>query len=398
MNELINEKFNILWVDFMANGERLSDISAQKELITHAEEANISHLVIDAKIPFGFTTYPSQESPHVSEWSTNEFIKWKDRDFLQEILEAAKDSKIKVLANLDIFSEGTTASKDGKVYEKPEWEVTYYNDAVAKESNAAEYSDAQTIFVNPIHPEVIEYELNIIKEVCQYPLAGVVVDRCRYPNIYGDFSEISRKAFESSINQRVENWPTDIFTIDANKQVHFEKLFPQWIEWRAGNIKQFIQRARETVKGHNEALIFSDYVGSWYPLYYSEGLNWGGTRYHPNLEWTSENYNKVGFADDLDFLMTGCYYPEVTIDEARMNNRPADWYSVEGAAELSVEVVAGATPVIASLYLKDYKNNPEQFIDAVKMSKEKTAGVMLFDTIYLEDYKWWDLIKAELNT
>lgn len=397
MDLKFTDNANILWVDFMANGKKLAKKQKQKELVKNAKEAQITHVVVDAKIPFGMTTYQSSLSPHVSTWSDDRFKDWTNRDFLAEIIKEFNSSGIKVLANLDIFSEGISTSKDGKVYENPEWRITYYDDALTNESSAAEYSDSQTIFVNPINPEVVDYELNIIKEVCSYSIDGIVLDRCRYPNIYGDFSDLSRKLFEVYIDEEVANWPEDIYTLDKDKNINFGVLFPKWAEWRAMNIKEFISLARETVKKYNPNYLYADYVGSWFPLYYNEGLNWGSETYESVLEWTSKTYKKSGFAEQLDFLMTGCYYPEVTIDEARSNNRPEDWYSVEGAADISLEVVNNATPVVASLYLKDYENNPEQFIRAIRMCKEKTNSVMLFDFVYLEDYNWWEILKKELN-
>ncbi|GGA79512.1 alpha amylase family protein [Ornithinibacillus halotolerans] len=395
MSFTFDENANILWVDFLANGVRLANEQEQVKLLENAVQVGITHLVIDAKVPFGQTTYPSKYGYHVSSWSDGRFAMWKDRDFLQELVSKAKNYDLKVLANVDVFSEGTTETRDGLAYDKQDWQVTFYNDAVANESNAAEYTDADTIFVNPIHPEVVEHELNIIKEVCTYELDGVVIDRCRYPNIYGDFSELSRQAFETYIDRKVENFPEDIFTINDDKSIKFGELFPKWAEFRANNIKTFVKQARAIVKEHFP--LFADYVGSWYPLYYSEGVNWGSETYHPDLEWTGDTYHVSGMAEQLDFLMTGCYYYDVTRDEAKETGKPAYWYSVEGAADISLEAINGATPFVASLFLKQYKDDPEQFRRAIQMCKEKSAGVMLFDTVYVEEYGWWNILKEELN-
>lgn len=54
------DQSNILWVDFLANGTRLLEPKKMKELIQHALNSKITHLVIDAKIPYGFTTFPSE--------------------------------------------------------------------------------------------------------------------------------------------------------------------------------------------------------------------------------------------------------------------------------------------------------------------------------------------------
>ncbi|MCH7323391.1 family 10 glycosylhydrolase [Solibacillus sp. MA9] len=383
------EQSNILWVDFLANATRLLDANKMKELIEHAQNCKITHLVVDAKIPYGFTTYPSQFAFHVSEMKDEQYKRWEGRDFLQEMIEHAKGTGLKVIANVDVFSEGSGINKEGMVYSKPEWRVTLYDESFSNMPTAMENHNDPTIFVNPIHPEVEAYELSIIQEIINhYEIDGVVLDRCRYPNIYGDFSRLSKEKFEAYIEQKIENWPTDIMTVEHKKPV-FGKLFPKWAEFRANNIKNFVKKARNVVKTKNTDLIFTVYVGSWYPLYYNEGVNWGSKTYQPSFEWVSDTYCTAAYAEEFDFIMTGCYYPEVTIEEAKNNQRPANWYSVEGAIEMSKEVINGQIPVIASLYLKDYQDNVEQFLKAVKLCKEQTNGVMLFDTIYLEDYQWW---------
>ncbi|MEW9110513.1 MAG: alpha amylase family protein [Cytobacillus gottheilii] len=384
------EQPNILWVDFLANGTRLLDPEKMKELVQHAVKSKITHLVIDAKIPYGFTTYSSKFAYHVSEMKDEQYHAWKGRDFLQEMIQHAKGSGMKLIANVDVFAEGNGVEKEGMVYDKPEWQVVHYDTALSNMPTAAENQNDLTVFVNPIHPEVEAYELSIIQEIIdRYQVDGVVLDRCRYPNIYGDFSKLSREKFEAFTGEEVKNWPEDIMIVEEKKPL-FGPLFPKWAEFRAKNIKNFVQKAKNVVKTKNSDLIFTIYVGSWYPLYYNEGVNWGSETYTPAFDWTSDTYYTSGYAEEFDFIMIGCYYPEVTIEEALNNGRPADWYSVEGAIEMSKEAVNGQIPVIASLYLKDYTGNAEQFKKAVQLCKERSSGVMLFDTVYLEDYKWWN--------
>ena len=384
------DQSNILWVDFLANATQLSEPEEMKALIQKALQNRITHLVIDAKIPYGFTTYPSEYAFHVSEMKDEQYHLWKGRDFLQEMIHHAKGSGLKVIANIDVFAEGNGLAEEGMVYAKPEWRVVHYDQALSDMPTAAENHNDPTVFVNPIHPEAEAHELNIIQEIVStYEIDGVVLDRCRYPNIYGDFSTLSREKFEAFIGQEVKSWPESIMTVE-NKKPEFGPLFPKWTEFRAKNIKNFVQKAKRAVKAKDPDLIFTIYVGSWYPLYYNEGVNWGSETYHSSLEWASDTYHTAGYAEEFDFIMTGCYYPEVTIEEAKANGRPADWYSVEGAIEISKKAINGQIPVIASLYLKDYTGDAEQFRKAVRLCKERTNGVMLFDTVYLEEYKWWN--------
>ncbi len=401
MNPKIQQGANLLWVDFLANGLRLADPEQQRKLAENAKRAGITHVVVDAKIPYGHTTFPSRYGYHVSRWSDGRYDVWKGRDYLREMAAALKSAGLKVLANVDVFAEGTAQSRDGIAYDKKEWQVMFYNPNLSSVPVAAENASDATLFVNPIHPEVKRHELSIIEEVARYDvLDGIVLDRCRYPNVYGDFSELSRQWFEQYIGQKVEQWPQHIFTVqesaDGTKRIEFGRWFGKWTEWRALNIKNFVKEVKRLVKTLNPELLFSIYVGSWYPLYYNEGVNWASETYRSDLPWVSEGYHRSAYADELDFLMTGCYYPEVRIAEAEQNGRPASWYSVEGAIDISLEAVNGQIPVIASLYLRDYAGDVKQFSEAIRMCKEKSHGVMLFDAVYLEDYQWWEALRATI--
>lgn len=399
MSLSIEKGVNVLWVDFIANGVRLADRAERQRLVNNAKQAGVTHLVVDAKIPYGHTTFPSSYAYHVSCWSDGRYHVWEGRDFLAEMIEEASVVGLQVIANMDVFAEGTTYSRDGIAYDKKDWQVMLYNPSLSSESVAAEYADDNTIFVNPIHEEVQRHQLGILEEIASnYKISGIVLDRCRYPNVYGDFSDLSRRAFEQYIGQPVAQWPQDIFTLQTGtKQIEYGHWFAKWTEWRALNIKHFVQSAKQVVKSINPSLSFSIYVGSWYPLYYNEGVNWASETYRSNLPWASEEYHISAYADELDFIMTGCYYPEVRIEEAVHNGRPAEWYSVEGAIQMSLEAINGQIPVIASLYLKDYEGNEDQFEKAVRLCRERTHGVMLFDVSHLNNYSWWEQLDSILS-
>lgn len=389
----IEKGANVLWVDFLANGIPLADRDNREQLARQAKECGITHLVVDAKIPYGHTTFPSRYTLHASDWSDGRFKAWAGRDFLNEMILEARSAGLKVLANIDVFAEGTRTTGDGIAFKKKEWQIVYMNPETSGLSAYAEDFNNDTVFVNPIHPEVVDHELSIIKEIVTgYDIDGVVLDRCRYPNVYGDFSNLSRSAFEQYINQAVERWPDDIMEpgVGGGRENFVQgKWFPKWTEWRALNIKRFVQQAKTAVKAIRPDCLFSIYVGSWYPLYYQEGVNWASETYRSALPWASADYHRSAYGDELDFIMTGCYYPEVSVEEAAANGRPAAWYSVEGAINMSLEAINKRIPVIASLYLKDYEGKPEQFRKAVKMCRERSHGVMLFDAVYLNKYRWW---------
>lgn len=260
-------------------------------------------------------------------------------------------------------------------------------------------SEVNTIaaFMNPIHPEVQQFTWNIIGEIIEnYDINGITLDRARYNNNYTDFSDFSREAFETEINKKLENWPEDILTIelvDGEKKEVPGPYYKEWIKWRAGNIENYFENTKDMIHALDDSLLFNTYVGSWYPLYYSEGVNWGSKNFHPEGDeywWAAEDYNETGYANHLDFLMTGLYYKDVYIED--LDNLP-DWYSVEGAANMSMEATNFETFTYGSLYLLDYEGNPGKFKEAIQMADKKTHGTMLFDLVYLEMYDWWNVVE-----
>ncbi len=165
---------------------------------------------------------------------------------------------------------------------------------------------------------------------------------------------------------------------------------------RAHNIQSFFKKAEEFVHSIDDDLLFTTYVGSWYPLYYSEGVNWASRTYQGDYDWASENYHTTGYAETLDFIMTGNYYPEVTVEESDALGLPY-WYSVEGSADLAMEAINYATFNYGSLYLNQYSGNPEQFRKAIRAVENNTHGIMLFDLVYLEQFGWWDILEEEFS-
>ena len=388
MSHLSYKGAKVLWIDFLANGPILIEEEKRNTYIQNAKHAGFTHVVVDAKIPYGYVTYKSTIAPHVGEWQR--FSEWKNKDYVSIMIEEMKKANLQVLLKFDVFAEGSIVDSQSKAHEQKDWQVTYYH---AEKKSApiftkAEEYEEQSIFVNPIHPDVQAYELSLIKEATQlYDVDAVVLDRCRYPNVYGDFSELSKVKFEEHIGKQITDWPQSILT-PTNDGFEPGTYYKKWITWRASNITHFVEKAKNVVKTINEELDFGIYVGSWYPTFFEEGVNWGSKDHIHTFEWMDEAYKKTGYADLLDFLITGCYYSTVTKEEAKANAK-VDWKSVEGAIQLSKEVAGNCVPIIAGLFLQEYEKKEDKYIDAMKVCLENSDGMMIFDAIYLEKYNWW---------
>ncbi len=403
-----------LWVDASANWAQLSDSSAMETMAQKAASVGFTDLVIDVKPNSGYVLYPSQIAPRLLKWKGVE--RPDSYDYLAHALTLGKRYGLKVHAALNIFSEGSRPAGLGLVYEsRPQWQTILYTPEGLKP--ITEVESKQSLFVNPTREDVQRYELSIIAEAARnYPqLTGIILDRARFDGIASDFSPESRAAFEKFLNKKVKHWPEDIFTWqkqtpDAEPEVTPGPLFKRWLFWRAKCIFDFFVKARDTVKTLNPQLAFGDYAGSWYPTYYEVGVNWASQHYHPPYWWADPDYHVTGYAELLDFFMSGCYYFEVTIDElnlpdvridlrqeAAMKDGKQFWYSVEGACDITNQVIQQATTVYGSLFILQYKDHPRQFKRAMQMVLKKTDGLMLFDLVYINEYDWWELLQETFS-
>lgn len=400
-------------MDAHANFERLNSTEGIRRVMDKAKAIGVTDVVIDVKPIDGYVMYASSLAPELLEWQGVR----RSLDFLyvETMITEARKREMKAHLALNVFSEGNKMIRFGVAYEDQrlrDWAVVVYSPKGLQ--SILETEEEVAVFVNPALPQVQEYELNLIQEMAEkFKPDGIVLDRCRYTGMRTDFSDYSRKAFEEWLGRRVESWPYDIITVTiktGGKTGYMRgQLFKEWIEWRASVIADFFRKARERVKKVAPMTLFGDYVGAWYPTYFEVGVNWASSTYDPSAEydWATPTYGKTGYADLLDFLMVGTYFYEVSAeelkqtditrshrDEPAMKTTKEDWYSVEGSAQIAMKVTRGVTPVFGSLYVEQYKerDNQDQFARAVRMARDKTNGLMIFDVVHIDKYDWWDVL------
>lgn len=256
-------------------------------------------------------------------------------------------------------------------------------------------SEIVAAFVNPLHPEARRHAIDLLVEVAaNYDIDAVVYDRLRYSSIYSDYSDLSRQAFEKWLGRTVSRWPDDVIRADPNPSHGIRRgpLFREWLEFRARVIRELVREASQKVRAARPQIRIGAYVGSWFGEYFGVGVNWGSEKFRVRYSWATPKYNEAGYAEFLDWLSTGCYYPIATRAEARALGKN-DGGTVEAAAELSSIAVANATPVYAGLYVLNYQGNPEAFARAINAAVRWSQGVMIFDVSYLYDYDWWQVLE-----
>lgn len=193
---------------------------------------------------------------------------------------------------------------------------------------------------------------------------GIVLDRVRYVGLSTDFSEQSRKNGKHIVEYRMKDGRRICIPLYRRKWVSGKpgRYFGTFITWRMQIIHDFIVKVKQMLREYPD-VEFCDYTGSWYPLYYQVGVNWADQTYAGNeFPWCDKaKLQQTAYAGEIDTLLSGCYYEDVTVSEAEKNEKPADWYSVEGAARLAEHVAGNATTIVDSLFLDQYRETPQKF-------------------------------------
>jgi hypothetical protein len=256
-------------------------------------------------------------------------------------------------------------------------------------------------FVNALNPDARRHELDIVRElVTGYDIDGLVLDRCRYANLYNDFSDRTRDAFAQWLRSQraprsIVQWPQDVFAFprDPNGKMREGPLYKPWLEFRALVIRDFVGEVARIVKTTKPSVALGTYVGSWYPAYFEVGVNWGSPQTRLRYPWFTPEYPRTGYAEFFDWVSTGCYYPVATKEDARANGL-SERGTVEYAAQLSDLAVADGAFVYAGIYAQDYLQHPETFVKALETAGRQTQGWMIFDLSYINDYNWWPYLES----
>lgn len=387
-----------LWMDATANLERLSSREKVAAILDKAAAAGFNTVAVGVKSSCGFVLYNSRIAPKMKNFM-GRYTYPQNYDLLQTVIEEGHKRGLEVHAFLMIFSDGRKVNQSGPAYgPHKDWQTVQYlrNGKLVKQMHSP---GGTFVFLNPALKAVQDYELSILREiVSRYDVDGVLLDRLRYSGIDADFSAASRAGFEKYIGKKVARFPQDIFTWGKKGPIP-GKHYKLWLEYRASVITGFVKRAAHLVRSTRPGTVIGCSVGSWYPTYVNEGVNWGSVRYNPGKEytWATATYRKTGYADVIDYLAPHCYSPDVEILDAQEKGK-LDWQSVQGAAQITRQAVANACWVYGGIYARDYQGSPQEFIRAMITIREETNGVMAFDLSQVDEYGWWYLFPKVFQT
>ncbi len=413
----LQKKPAFLWLDGQANFKRLGTKAGVDRVLKEARAVGFTGIVVGLKGIDGYVLYPSRIAPVLH--SYRGYIRPANYNYPAIMLKEGHKLGLKVYFGMEMFQGGERNDRRGIVYsEHPDWQCQVYTSKGIVPMTRT--SEGAAVFLNPALPQVRSYEISLLQELLKmYKPDGIVLDGARYPDSkitdVTDFSNASRKAFEEFIGRKIKDWPDDVFELVTSKNGKVTQVpgpfFNKWIEWHADVIHNFILQVRDSVKKIDPKIIFSDYVGAWYPIYYQMGVNWASDTYNPakDYNWADPTYYLTGYAGLLDNIFVGTYFYDVTEKEAIESHTPPPdstkkpsnywWYSVDGSAKIAMRVIKGVAPAYGSLYVQQYldKNNPRQFVRAIRADLKLTDGVMIFDLVHLDKFGWWKYAKQALK-
>lgn len=391
----------IMWAEQYVNAETTNTVEKIESLIKTAKDAGITAFALDVKGCEGYAAYKKatlSKAKYMTETTNPKKAIQMEIDFLDEFVKVAHASGLRVYASFNFFVEGNIATNDFAIdlpNTHPDWaEVLHVPEDQGELKSVLETKrNCMLCYVNPANQEVQDFELLRVKELLDhYEVDGIIMDRTRYDNQYADFSEVTRIQFVEYLkNKGIElvQWPGDIYSFDAEQKMIFGPLYLEWLTFRSSIIQGFAKRLRRIVddyaKAQDRPIALAAYVGSWFDLYYQNGVNWGSKdfRYNERLNFPvsklyTEEYSKTSYVDYIDFLMIGCYYETSEMIEK---------YTTIGNIVTNHQV-----PMMASMSLP-HLNTEELLKIGTKACIDYSDGTMIFDLCYAD----WKILRPALK-
>lgn len=406
-NQTVKPRF--IWIDAAAN---FHDYANSKEKIESdmlkVASVGFTDIVVDVRPTTGdvlFRTTHTEQVTKLHSWNGGTYH-WEERtatwDYLDAFIEAGHKAGLRVHAGFNTMVCGLSngLGNQGLVYRDRnvrEW-ITVINSADGLQS-AMDNADYSAKFLNPAHPDAVNYLCNLLKDLAAYEeLDGIILDRCRYDNILCDFSDVTRQQFEKHLGKTITNWPSDVMT-PGSKTLPSTLSTTQleWLEFRVKTIHDFIVKAREAVKGVNPDISFGAYVGAWYSTYYEVGVNWASPSYRVGgtYKWATPDYKDYGYADHVDLLLMGAYASAKNIYGDK------EW-SVQGFCKQAEMVVMNACKVFGGPDIGNWVTDgcndlPTAVMNTVDAAINACDGYYCFDLIHVKKYDYWDALQKGIS-
>lgn len=378
-----------LWFDAEANFKRFASQDSIRFWLDRTVETGFNHIVVDVKPVEGDVLYRSEFLSPLTVLK-NDTVD-RDWDYLQFFLDEARKRDLKVTVSTTIFPAGSPSRRSGPAYRDTPWaKKTCLEYKPSGMMDIKNDESKVAAFLNPVLPDVQSNALRMIDEiVTKYDFDAYALDYCRYPDGESDFSDETRKYFESYIGQTVTNWPDDVFTYQENGSHNPGRYYKKWWEFRSKVIRDFVANVRTHIKAIKPKVKLEYWAASWWSGLYLTGQNWASPSYDPSGEfgwWASGDYRRTGFADQLDTFLLGTYLSHVY--------GPNDPESIEYGIARAQRIIGNDCAIYGTVQCADPKFDIEE---AVYLCMMRTRGLMVFDIVHVINNNKWDAIKRGID-
>ena len=233
------------------------------------------------------------------------------------------------------------------------------------ESNqpVAHMSEHRGYFIDPANPEVVDFLVKLILEICaKYDIDGVNLDYVRYP--------LSAKS--SSSNYEASNWGytpyareefKKIYGVDPIKINSNTAMWNKWDNYRQERISRYVASVKDAIKDRGVMLstvVFPDYKSSLE----TKQQNW-------------QRWSSYGYVDALTPLIL-----------------TADYNLANSMLEEMKRKTSSKTKIYPGLFVGFMEGESEDLLKQIHIIRNQNLqGIVLFDWAHL-DKKYTDVLKT----
>jgi uncharacterized lipoprotein YddW (UPF0748 family) len=268
------DEFRALWVDAYHDG--IKSRQQIDELVETAQAGNFNALVVQVRRR-GDTYYPSAIDPWAPDANRN-------FDALAYLVERAHAAGIEVNAWATTLSiwDGDTLPADPKhtfnvhgpgATGRDYWLMTSYN---------GEEQEGGIYYLDPGHPDVVDYTVAIYAELAKYDLDGLHLDQVRYAWQDWGYNPTSLARFQAQTGRDDTPAPTD----------------GEWLQWRRDQVTALMRKVYLTVTAINPRLRVSAALSTSGDAPLTEAAWYASTAYAYHLQdwrsWLEEGILDLG--------------------------------------------------------------------------------------------------------
>ncbi|MTJ47790.1 glycoside hydrolase family 10 protein [Dolichospermum sp. UHCC 0259] len=231
----------------------LKDRTKVQEAVTKLQQLNFN-TIYPVVWNSGYVMYPSQVAKRL-EIQPFVFQGLDGHDILADLIDKAHRQNLLVIPWFE-FGFMTPPSSE-LAMNKPEW-LTRKKDGTQTSISAG----GEVSWLNPFHPQVQQFISDLLVELTQkYNLDGIQFDdHMSLPYEFG-----------------YDKYTVALYQQETKKTPPSDPQNPEWVNWRANKITEFMVRLNQTVKQIKPKMIFSvspNYYNHAYKFQLQDWLNW----------------------------------------------------------------------------------------------------------------------------